>query len=297
MAVPEAARPGGADRPQPARNRANAADAPVLAVTFDVGNTLLPFRAREMDALLERFLRFVRERVGPCDEAALVARYHEVRLEQYRANLPFLRENDLLERLRLTLETAMRGRMNRLGGCADDATGLAGVEARPDGGLVTPAFLADAVEAYVDALVEALPLPQGVPALLADLRRRYRLGVITNYPYAPGSRRVLRAKGLAEFFDSVVISADWEFIKPHPLLFRQAARELGVRPESLVHVGDDWQADIVGATAAGARSVYFTGLRDEPDPKRDDPAGRPMAMTDDLGELGAILDSADRGVD
>lgn len=277
MALPEAA--------TDPTSRADSAAAPILAVTFDVGNTLLPFRAREMDALLAGFLAFVRDRVGPCDEEAVVVRYHEVRLEQYRVNGPSLRENDLLDRIRMTLEAALSGRSHGSGQSGGSA-------ARVGSGPVSPVFLADAVDAYLDALVEALPLPPGVLPLLAELKGRYRLGVITNYPYAPGTRRVLQAKGLTSFFDSIVISADWEFIKPHPLLFRQAARELGVEPASLVHVGDDWEADIIGATAAGARSVYFTGLRDDTDPRRDDPAGKPLARIDDLRELVSILEPA-----
>lgn len=248
----------------------------MLAITFDVGNTLLPFRAQEMDALLRGFMGFVRERVGSCDEEAVITHYHQVRTEQYRANMPHLRENDLLDRIRLTMETAIATRRG------------AGEATLPP---VGPRLLADAVDAYLEALVAALPLPSEVPPLLSGLKDRYRLGVITNYPYAPGTRRVLAAKGLTAFFESVIISADWEFIKPHPLLFRQAARELDVEPEALIHVGDDWEADIIGATEAGCGSVYFTGWRDEADPRRGDPAGRPLAIIDDLRQLEPLLAS------
>ncbi len=256
--------------------------APIRAVTFDVGNTLLPFRANEMDELLGRFAAFVRERVGPCDERAVIARYNEVRREQYRVNLPHLRENDLLERLELTLRAAIEPTGAATAPAA--ATARCGADGR-----VAPALLAEAAEAYVEALAASLPLPENVLGLLDRLRPHFRLGVITNYPYSPGTRRLLAAKGLDGFFEAVVISADWAFVKPHPVLFRQAARELGVEPASLLHVGDDWEADIIGAAGAGAQSVYFTGFRDEPDPRRGDPAGRPLAVIDDLEELLPLL--------
>ncbi len=235
----------------------------VQAITFDVGNTLFPFTQRQMDDLLHRFARYVSSRLGPCDEAGLISRYEAVRSDQYRRNLPHLRENDLIERIELTLRFV-----------TDD---------------VPPELLAEVTEAYLDCLVEALPLPPEVPGLLERLEKRYRLGLITNYPYSPGTRRLIRAKGLWDLFDSVVISADWEFIKPHPLLFRQAARELGVPLEALLHVGDDWEADIIGAARAGAKSVLFLGLREDEDPRRGDPAGKPLATLFDLAELPGLL--------
>lgn len=264
----------------------------VAAVTFDVGNTLFPFRRKEMDDLVQGFLAFARSRLGPFDEAAVAARYQEVRTEQYRVNLPQLRENDLVDRLRLTLEKALETRT--AGGApagnnvaaGDSPIGLSG-PAGPTG--LTPEFLGEAVEAYLHALVAALPLPEGLPALLGRLRTRYRLGIITNYPYSPGTRMLLKEKGIDGFFDAVVVSADWEFVKPHPLLFRQAARELGVDISALLHVGDDWEADIVGAAAAGAQSVLYLGLREEPDPTRGDARGRPLATIKSLEALPALL--------
>lgn len=231
----------------------------IKAVTFDVGNTLFPFRRREMDALLDAFIAFVESRMGPCDRERLAERYDSVRLGQYRVNLPRLRENDLIERLKLTLETVTED--------------------------VTPEMLGEAAEAYIEALAGALPLPPGLPALLATLKSRFRLGVISNYLYSPGTRYLLESKGIASFFDCVIVSADWAFIKPHPLLFRQAARGLGVPVTKILHVGDDWEADIIGATEAGARCVLFTGFRDEPDPARGDPRGHPEAVLDALEDL------------
>lgn len=237
----------------------------VTAVTFDIGNTLFPFRRREMDDLLDRFADRVARRLGACDRATLIRRYDEVRQDQYRVNLPHLRENDLVDRIRLALEAV---------------TGP---------GAVSPELLALTVEDYLDCLTESLPLPPGVSELLDQLGRCYRLGVITNYPYAPGTRRLLAASGLASSFQAVIISAEWGFVKPHPLLFRQAACELGVDAGSLVHVGDDWLADIAGAAGAGARSVYFTGWRDEPDPECGTHPGSPIAVIERLEALPGLI--------
>jgi FMN phosphatase YigB (HAD superfamily) len=244
------------------------------AITFDIGNTLVSFNDSEMNALLDGFAAYLRDSGwGPCKTEEVMAHYDRVRKEQYRVNLPDLRENDLLERLRLTMAPLAAGGPGR----------------------VSPQALGEAAEAYVEILAGVLPMPRAFPSLLAGLWRDYRLGVITNYPYAPGTRRVLQAKGLSSLFTAVIISADWQFIKPHPLLFRQAARELQVPIGDLVHVGDDWEADVIGATSAGAQAVYFTGLREDPDPRRGDPAGRPLAIINDLAQLPGVL-AAERAV-
>lgn len=244
---------------------------PVEAVTFDIGSTLFPFRSQEMDRLLERFSVAVARRLGPHDRSALVTSYDRIRQEQYTRNLPDLRENDLVDRIRLTLEAV-----------APPAA-------------VTPELLAVVVEDYVECLAETLTLPPGVPSVLVGLGENYRLGVITNYPYAPGTRRVLEVNQLGQYFRTVVISAEWGFVKPHPQLFRQAARGLGISLGAMVHVGDDWEADIIGAAHAGARSVYLTGLRDQPDPAAGRPPGAPIGVIERLEELPPLLERLQAG--
>jgi putative hydrolase of the HAD superfamily len=59
----------------------------------------------------------------------------------------------------------------------------------------------------------------------------------------------------------VVVSQRVGVIKPHPAIFGVAERELGVPGGAIVHVGDDWMADVVGAKRAGWRACY---LRNQP---------------------------------
>lgn len=45
--------------------------------------------------------------------------------------------------------------------------------------------------------------------------------------------------------------------KPNPEIFMTACKELGVKPEQVLHVGDDETNDIVGASAAGCDSLLW----------------------------------------
>jgi len=93
-------------------------------------------------------------------------------------------------------------------------------------------------------------VPAEVPAALAALRRAgLRLAVVSN------SNGTLRAKmarlGLASAFDLMVDSSEVGVEKPDPAIFAIALERLGVGAASVVHLGDFYQIDVVGARSAG----------------------------------------------
>ena len=91
----------------------------------------------------------------------------------------------------------------------------------------------------------------GVPEGLAALRARgLRLVAVSN---SDGSAEaVLVATGLRDWFEAVIDSHLVGFSKPDPRLF-DAARAVARRARrgTSAHVGDQYEADIVGAHAAG----------------------------------------------
>lgn len=104
---------------------------------------------------------------------------------------------------------------------------------------------------FVDAFIGSLvfePVP-GAPETLERLRAQgLRLAVVANWDCAlPGH---LQGLGLDRLVDTVVTSARAGVPKPDPGIFELALRELGVRPERALHVGDE-PCDEEGARAAG----------------------------------------------
>ena len=93
-----------------------------------------------------------------------------------------------------------------------------------------------------------------VPAL--DALAHLPLGVITN-GVDQQQRDKLTRTGIADRFAVVVTSDASKVSKPDPRIFHHAAAALGVRPAECVHVGDDWQKDAEGATAAGFRPIWL----------------------------------------
>lgn len=121
--------------------------------------------------------------------------------------------------------------------------------------------------------------------LLADLRETYRLGVVSNFDYAPTCRAILDREGIAPLFETVVISDEVGWRKPKSLIFETALGRLGVRPAEALFVGDRADIDVIGARGVGMPSVWINreaaGLPEHVPP--------PDFEIRDLKELRAIL--------
>jgi putative hydrolase of the HAD superfamily len=96
-----------------------------------------------------------------------------------------------------------------------------------------------------------------VTDLLATARRAgVPLGLITNGA-ADAQREKLRVLDLERCFDVVVISGEVGIAKPDASIFRLALGKLAAERESAWHVGDDLNADVAGARAAGITAVWL----------------------------------------
>ncbi|HWH23931.1 MAG TPA: HAD-IA family hydrolase [Candidatus Limnocylindria bacterium] len=121
-----------------------------------------------------------------------------------------------------------------------------------------------------------------VPALDALRAAGIRLGVISNWTWA--APELLHDLELASHFETLVISARVGFNKPNPGIFRHALELMDVEPAAALHVGDSYQADIVGASAVGMAAVLIA---------RDEDAAVPSAEAADvpvIRDLYGLLD-------
>jgi len=100
--------------------------------------------------------------------------------------------------------------------------------------------------------------PQTIPTLLALRRMGLRLGLVSNTIW-PGwcQDEILELLGIRDLLEARVYSADVEYAKPHPSIFRQALRMLRVPPSAAVFVGDHLDPDISGAHKAGMRAILL----------------------------------------
>jgi HAD superfamily hydrolase (TIGR01549 family) len=87
----------------------------------------------------------------------------------------------------------------------------------------------------------------------------FRLAVISN---ADGRMAdVLDRCGLTTYFDFVIDSETVGVEKPDPAIFLDACQRLELEPSECLYVGDLYQVDYQGSTAAGLQGVLIDPLR------------------------------------
>lgn len=93
---------------------------------------------------------------------------------------------------------------------------------------------------------------EGGLEVIRGLRARgYKLAIISNLIGENEIPDWLRADGLAEYFDAVVLSSVCHIRKPDPEIYRMAAEQMGLTTAECVSVADNLGRDITGAKAAG----------------------------------------------
>ena len=84
-----------------------------------------------------------------------------------------------------------------------------------------------------------------------------RIGCVTNRVFGgPRFREELRELGLDQYFESVSVSCDMGYMKPHPKAYQYALDEMKIDARETAMVGDSLRADIEGAQALGMLGIW-----------------------------------------
>ena len=120
------------------------------------------------------------------------------------------------------------------------------------------------------------------------LRGRYPLAVVSNGP-SDEQRHKLRALGIEETMDAVLISEEVGAGKPEPRIFEVALEELSVSAGEAVHVGDSVKSDVGGAKAAGLAAVWVNRYGVCREPQGPVPDAMILSLAELAGLLGEML--------
>lgn len=198
------------------------------AILFDLDDTLFDHRRAALHALAAMHAEY-----GAGIEFTPFARRHHEVLEEFHRR--YLDGEITLDEARLA---RMKFLFSSFGRELDDDTALA------------------AASLYRRQHQAQRALLPGARELLEALHTESRLGIITNNSTVEQHEK-LRALGIVQYFDTIIISEDVGVSKPDSRIFEIALERIGAKAGEAVLIGDNWQNDIVGALRAGMAAVWL----------------------------------------
>jgi putative hydrolase of the HAD superfamily len=240
--------------------------APLEAVLFDYGHTLIYFDERPHSTLIEAY-----EKVNRL-LASTVER--EVPSAQVLIEKVSRRVDDEIQR------DYAAGRLEEVEIAAIYDTAL-----RELGLELAPELVERVMELEQEGWLQSVHVGPDVISTLKALRGLgLRLGIVSNAAYLPRlMKQQLSALGLADYFDAVTFSSEVGVRKPHAAIYADALKQLGVEPSRTLFVGDRVREDVQGPQGLGMKAVLTREWRQEDDP------GVADFVIRRLGELPAIV--------
>ncbi|MEZ2902451.1 HAD family hydrolase [Acinetobacter terrestris] len=114
--------------------------------------------------------------------------------------------------------------------------------------------------------LSAVAMP-GANSLLAELKQQgYKLAVVSNGGHAT-RLTILQGLGFSHYFDEIISSELVGMSKPNPEIFLHTSRQLDVKPQHCLFIGDHPVNDIQGATLAGMKALWLKGFHEAEDHK------------------------------
>lgn len=109
---------------------------------------------------------------------------------------------------------------------------------------------------YLETIVTLKNVVAGAPKLLQHLKKRGSVNVLSN-GFANLQFRKLQSAGLDRYIDLMVLSDDIGVTKPDKRLFDYALEKAKANAETTLMIGDNYDADILGAYNAGWKTIFF----------------------------------------
>lgn len=132
------------------------------------------------------------------------------------------------------------------------------INGKPD-----PLIVVNGIITYHNTKFAMLKLePETFSILLYLKSKGYKVGLITNGKELKQWEKLVRL-GMYPFFDDVVTSESVGIEKPDPKIFKIAMERLGVTSGTSLMVGNNFDADILGACNAGMQSMLINSRLSE----------------------------------
>ena len=115
---------------------------------------------------------------------------------------------------------------------------------------------------YIDHLPNHNHLLEGALEILEYLHPKYRLHIITN-GFKEVQHKKMESSGILKYFDTITTSEDVGVKKPDKKIFETALKNASAKANESIMVGDNFEADILGAHNFGMPAILYNYYKQE----------------------------------
>lgn len=206
---------------------------PTKAVIFDFIGTLIEVKGYNLEESTMKLCRAIAEEGFNVDPKCFLDAYSSAH-EKYQV----VRYQELIE---VTNAVWIAEALNNLGFNTDSED----------------TRIRTAVNVFFKDYLNSLRLRSCTREMLQKTSVDYKMGLISNFTYAPVIHAGLRKLCINHFFNVILVSEDVGWRKPHRQIFETALKRLKVDAEETVYVGDSPQEDIRGAKTVGMKTIFI----------------------------------------
>ena len=211
----------------------------IRALLFDINSTLIDIETDErMEEIYRAIGHFLTYQGISLHRGELCDLYFQIMKEQFERSTEKYPEFDVVEVWREVLHREGSGYTRAL----------------PPGKLEQlPLLLAELQRGISRKRLRSFPQAKEV---VSQLKQHYPLAAVSDAQSAYAVPEI-RAVGLYEYLDPIIVSGDYGYRKPDERLFQHALDKLKVLPEHAIFIGNDRYRDIFGAQQLKMKTILF----------------------------------------
>lgn len=140
-------------------------------------------------------------------------------------------------------------------------------------------------------IFESHIIPDENIKIIKELKKEYKVGLITNFVYE-WAKKAFKNDKIDDLFDVVIVSSKIGIRKPNAAIFYTVLKSLLIQPSEAVFVSDDFCSDLICAKGCGIKTIWLDkGIKNKWKKKEREIAKlvQPDATIKDLTEIILII--------